>query len=155
MESTEDWAEQIRALERSEAAPYIDQPTSSAWLAPAFGTWSAAYVGVFALWNVSTALFVLSMLGLSALIGFFLGWYMRRFGALPMPGRGNPPAEIRREYRLYAVGVLVIAALVVLTWWAAGLAVASATAFVLVTAGYMLYAHRYERAASAVRERLQ
>ena len=70
-----------------------------------------------------------------------------------------PAGETRRLRSAASIGstagVLVVAALVVLAWWAAGLAVASATAFVLVTAGYMLYAHRYERAASAVRERLQ
>lgn len=154
MESIHDPSEQLRELERGEAAPYIAQPRSPWWVSVVFGVWFAAYVAAFSLWNMSTIAFVVVMLALSAVIGGFFGWYSRRYGVLPSIGRGTPPPEIRREHLFYAAGVLVIAALVVLTWWRLGLMVAAAAAFILVTAGMLLYERRYDRAARAVRERL-
>jgi hypothetical protein len=129
-------------------------PPSPWWVPPAFGVWFAAFVGAFAFWRENELAFAAMMIALSAGIGVFLGWLTRRYGALPMPGRGNPPAEIRREYRRYAVGAVVIAGIVACVWWWAGVVAASAAAFVLVTAGLSLYQTRYERAASVVRERL-
>lgn len=154
MESTHDPTDQIRALERSEAAPYVDVPAGPLWIAPVFGVWAAAYVGAFAFWS-NISIFIVAMLSLSALIGLFIGWFTRSYGAFPMPGRGTPPSEIRREYRLYAVGVVVVAGLVVLAWWLSGLLLASIVAFVLATGGLLAYAARYKRAAHAVKDRLR
>ncbi|UMG92749.1 hypothetical protein [Nocardioides sp. TF02-7] len=94
------------------------------------------------------------MVVLSAGVGALLGWLTRRYGALPMPGRGTPPPEIRREYRHYAVGAVAIAGVVAVVMWSAGVPAAAVTAFVLVTGGLSLYQVRYERAAATVRERL-
>ncbi|WP_182354657.1 hypothetical protein [Flaviflexus huanghaiensis] len=155
MESIEGPADELRELERSEAAPYINQPSAPFWLAPVFGSWFAAYVAAFALWNVSIGLFILSMVALSAVIGLFVGSLVRQYDTLPMPGRGNPPPEIRREYRVYGSGAALIGGLVVVGWRFAGLGLAVALAFVLVSVGYHVYVRRYENAAEAVRERLQ
>ncbi|UFU01917.1 hypothetical protein LQF12_10355 [Ruania suaedae] len=154
MESSLDPSEHRRTLEVAEAAPYVGMPPSPWWVPPAFGGWFAAYLGSFAFWRESEILFILAMVVLTGGVGAFLGWYSRRHGALPVPGRGNPPPEIRGEYRRYAVGVLVIVGAVAAVWWWAGLLVACLAAFVLVTAGLSLYQVRYERAAATVRERL-
>jgi hypothetical protein len=154
MESSLDPAERVRAMHRAEAAPYVGMPPSPWWVPPFFGAWVAAYVGAFSFWTANELVFIVAMIVLSAGMGAFLGWLTRRFGALPMPGRGTPPPEIRREYRRYAVGVAVIVGLVACVWWWAGVPAAAAAALVLVTAGLSLYQARYERAAAAVRERL-
>ncbi|MGC4893433.1 hypothetical protein [Micromonospora sp. DT31] len=154
MESSFGLSERIREMQRAEAAPYIGMPPSPWWVPPFFGAWFAAYVGAFAFWRENGLAFVVTMMALSAGMGAFLGWLTRRYGALPMPGRGTPPPEIRREFQRYAVGAVVVAGLVACVWWWAGLMAASAAAFALVTAGLSLYQARYERAAAVVRERL-
>jgi hypothetical protein len=154
MESSLDPHERLRELERAEAAPYVGMPPSPWWVPPFFGAWSAGYVAAFALWSGNRLGFVVAMVVLSAGMGAFLGWLTRRFGALPVVGRGTPPPEIRREYRRYAAGVVVVLGVVAGAWWWAGALVASPAAFVLVTAGLSLYQVRYERAAVAVRARL-
>lgn len=154
MESSPDPTERVRELQRAEAAPYVGMPPAPWWVPPFFGAWFAAYVAAFAFWRESQLAFIVVMIVLSAGVGGLLGWLTRRYGALPMPGRGTPPSEIRREYRHYAVGAVVIVGLVACVWWWAGVGAASATAFVLVTAGLRLYQVRYERAAAVVRRRL-
>ncbi|MCD4534057.1 hypothetical protein LRP67_08200 [Nocardioides sp. cx-169] len=121
---------------------------------PLFGVWFAAYVGAFAFWSESDLAFVLAMIALSAGVGAFVGWSARRYDAFPMPGRGTPPPEIRREYRAYAIGAVGIAVLVAGVMWLAGVPAASGAAFALVTVGLWLFQARYERAAAVVRERL-
>jgi hypothetical protein len=154
MESSFGLCERIREMQRAEAAPYVGMPPLPRWVPPFFGAWFAAYVGVFAFWHKSGLTFIITMIALSAGMGAFLGWLTQRYGALPTPGRGTPPPEIRREYQRYAVGAVVVAGLVAGVWWWAGIVAASAAAFALVTAGLSLYQARYERAAAIVRERL-
>jgi hypothetical protein len=147
-------AGQVRDLERAEAAPYVQMPPSPWWVPPLFGAWFAGYVGTFAWWRENELGFIVAMLALCGGMGAFVGWLARRFGAFPMPGRGTPPPEIRREYRRYATGAVATAVLVAAVMWWAGVAVAAGVAFVSVTLGLSLYQARYERAAAAVRERL-
>lgn len=154
MESSDDLRRQSQELERAEAAPYVGLPPSPWWVAPAFGAWFAAYVGAFALWGRREILFVVAMVALSAGVGAFFGWLSRRYGALPLPGRGTPPPEIRSEHRRYGVGALAVLALVAGVWAWVGVAAASAATFVLVTVAFSWYCARYEQAAARVRERL-
>lgn len=155
MESSVDPAEQILQVERAEAAPYVNLAPARWWFAPSFGLWFAAYVLAFTLWRDHQIAFIVVMIALSAGLGAFVGWMTQTYGAFPTPGRGTPPPEIRSEYRRYFTGALAAAAIVAATWWWAGLIVAAVTAFAVVTAGLALYQVRYERAASAVRERLK
>jgi len=154
MESSFDASERVREMQRAEAVPYVVMPPPRRWVSPLFGAWSAAYVGTFGLWHEHELAFIVAMLTLSGGMGALIGRLTRRYGVLPMVGRGTPPPEIRREHRRYGVGVVVIAGLVAGAWWRAGLLAASAAAFALVTAGLARYQARYRRAAAAVRERL-
>ncbi|TWD78986.1 hypothetical protein FB561_0034 [Kribbella amoyensis] len=149
-----DAREQLRILERAEAAPYISYPPTPRWYAPAIGAWAAAFIGAFTWWRENTPLFAASLAGLILLELVFVTWMQRRHGALPMPGRGRPPAEIGRVWSRYFVGLLVVCALVGLAWWRIGVAAGAATAFVTVTAGLAYYEYCYAQAAAEVRKRL-
>ena len=144
----------LLAAERAAAAPYIDYPVLPAWYALATGLWFAGFVGVFAWWRESTALFVSLMAVLVAVEAVFLAWMQKRHGALPMPGTGTPPAEIGRVWRGYFAGCVVVLALVALVWWQFGVLAAAVTTFVLVSAGTAWYERAYAWAAGCVRERL-
>ena len=148
-----DAQEQLRILERAEAAPYISYPVTP-WYSPVMGLWAAAMIGVFTWWRSNGALFVASLVVLIALEVAFLAWMQRRHGAMPMPGRGTPPKEIGAVWRGYVLSVPVVAVLVTLAWWLVGVPAAAVTAFVVVTAGLAYYERRYAQAAAKVRERL-
>ena len=153
MESTP--AEQLQAAERGAAAPYISYPPTPWWYFPAIGAWAAAFVGTFAWWRVDGVRFLLSLVLLIALELLFVAWMKRRHGALPMPGRGRPPAEIASVWRGYAAGFLVVIAAIGVAWWLGGIAIGAVTAFLTVTAGLVVYEWRYAAAAAHVRERLR
>lgn len=140
--------------ERAAAAPYIDYPVLPKWYAPATGLWFAGFVGVFAWWRESTAMFVSLLAVLVAVEALFLVWMQKRHGALPMPGTGNPPAEIGRIWRRYYAGCVVVLALVALVGWTFGVLPAAAITFALVDAGTAWYERAYAKAAGSVRERL-
>ena len=91
-----DAREQLQIIERAAAAPYVNYPATPWWYSPLVGLWAAAMIGTFTWWRESTALFAASLAILIALEGAFIAWIQRRHGALPMPGRGTPPAEIGR-----------------------------------------------------------
>jgi hypothetical protein len=154
MESTSA-AEQLRAIERGEAAPYIRFPPTPWWYYPAVGAWAAGFVGTFHWWRVNGVLFVSSLVLLIALELLFIGWMKRRHGALPIPGYGRPPAEIASVWRGYLAGLLMVIAAVAFAWWLSGVAVGAAVAFLTVTAGLAVYEWRYGRAAARLRERLR
>lgn len=146
--------EQLQALRRGEAAPYISYPPTPWWYAPAIGAWTAAFIGTFSWWRVNGAAFTGALAVLLALNAVFVTWMRRRHGALPMPGRGRAPTEIVVLWRGFAVVLPMIAALVALAWWLGGIPVAAGVAFVLVTAGLAVYERRYAGAAARVRSRL-
>lgn len=141
-------------VERAEAAPYLNYPASPWWYFPAVGLWVAAMIGVFTWWQSNIILFVGLIAALLALEVVFLSWMQRRHGALPMPGRGTPPAEIASAWRRYFSSLPALIAVVALAWWQLGIPAASAVAFVLVTTGLAVYERSYGRAATKARERL-
>lgn len=154
MES-EEVKEQLQAIERGAAAPYINYPTTPLWYAPAIGAWAAAMVETFAWYPESVGKFAGSIAALVALELLFIVWMKRRHGALPMPGRGKPPAEIARVWRGYWIGLTVVAVVVAVLWLTVGIPVAAIATFVLVTAGMALYENRYAVAAAKTKARLQ
>ena len=154
MESTPP-SEQLRAVERAAAAPYVYFPPTPWWYFPAVGAWAAALVGAFSWWRVNGVLFVASLVLLIALEGLFVRWLRRRHGALPMPGHGRPPEEIASVWRGYAAGFAVVIGAIALAWWRGGIAVGAVVAFVTVTTGLAVYERRYAEAAARARERLR
>lgn len=150
MESDEIRA-QLRDVERAAAAPYVDHPPSPRWLPVAFGAWVAAFVLCFLLDGPLFAAVVVALLLLE--LGF-IRWVAKRHGALPDPTKGEPPAEIVRQYRNYLVGLAAIAVAVVLLAWLVDLVLTAVVAFVLVTGAYAVYERTYDRAAAQVRARL-
>ena len=149
-----DAEEQLRIIERAEAAPYVSYPRTPWWYPPVAGLWFAALIGAFSIWRENTVLFVGWVAVLLVLEFTFLAWMQRRHGAMPFPGRGRPPREIGRIWKGYILTVPVLVVIGALVWWLAGLPAAAATAFVLVTAGLWYYERRYAVAAARVRERL-
>lgn len=146
--------ELLEVAERAEAAPYIDYPTTPWWYPPVVGAWVAAMIGTFTWWRENIGLFVGSMVVLVIVEVVFLGWMTRRHGAFPMPGKGTPPAEIRSAWNSYFAALPPIAGLIGLSWWLGGVPIAAAVAFVVVTAGLVIYERRYAKAACVVRARL-
>jgi hypothetical protein len=149
-----DAREQLRMLERAEAAPYIEYPKTPWWYSPAIGLWVAAMIGTFTWWRENAVLFTSSLAALIVLEIGFITWMQRRHGAMPFPGRGRPPMEIAAIWRAYFAGLAAIAVLVALAWWLIGVPTATVAAFVLVTSGLIVYERRYAVAAARVRERL-
>ncbi|MGZ0151396.1 hypothetical protein ACXJJ3_30380 [Kribbella sp. WER1] len=152
MESDAD--EQLRIIERAEAAPYVSYPKTPWWYPPVIGLWVAALIGVFSWWRDSAALFFPALAVLIGLELAFLLWMQRRHGAMPFPGRGRPPREIGRIWKQYFAGVAVVVVVVAAVWALLGVPAAAPTAFVLVTAGLWYYERQYAVAAAQVRERL-
>jgi hypothetical protein len=148
-------SEQLRIIEQGEAAPYVHYPSTPWWYAPAIGAWAAALVLAFSWWRGHAALFAGSLVLLVAIEGVFVVWQKRRHGALPVPGRGRPPAEIASMWRGYVAGMALVIAAVAVTCWLAGIAAGAVVAFVTVTAGIALYEWRYAGAAARVRARLR
>jgi len=149
-----DAEEQLRIIERAEAAPYISYPKSPWWYPPVAGLWVAALIGAFTWWRDNSLLFVSSLAVLLGLEIAFLTWMQRRHGAMPFPGRGRPPGEIRRIWIRYILAVPVLMIAVGLAWWLVSVLAGAVTAFALVTAGIWYYERRYAVAAAKVRERL-
>lgn len=149
-----DAEEQLRIIERAEAAPYISYPKTPWWYPPVAGLWVASLIGAFTWWRESGLLFVGSLAVLLALAVAVLTWMQRRHGAMPFPGRGRPPREIGAILVRYLLAVPVLVVAVGLVWWLAGVLAGAVAAFVLVTACLWYYEPRYAVAAAKVRERL-
>ena len=147
--------EQLRVIAQGEAAPYIRYPPTPWWYSPVVGAWAGAFVGTFTWWRVNGPLFVGALVVLLALEGVFIGWMWRRHGALPRLGYGRPPAEIAEVYRRFAVGFVVVAGAIAVSWTFGGVPAGAAVTFVTVTAGLALYERRYAQAAVRARERLR
>jgi hypothetical protein len=146
--------EQLAAAERGAAAPYVDFPPTPWWYAPAVGAWTAALIGTFTWWRENAVLFTGALAALIVVELLFVFWMRRRHGAFPAPGRRTAPTEIAAVWRGFLVAAPVIALLVGLTWWLAGIPAAAGAAFVLVTIGLTYYERRYAAAAARVRDRL-
>lgn len=149
-----DVAEQARIIERAEAAPYVNYPPTPRLYHPGAGLWAAAMVLSYTLLRDNLLVFAIAVGSLLVIEFGYLSWAAKRYGALPWPGRGNPPAEIAAQYRAFFIGAGVSALLVVASWFLLGGFVAAGLAFVLVAGGTLRYEHTYARAAAGVRARL-
>ncbi len=149
-----DAEEQLRIIERAEAAPYIRYPKTPWWYPPLGGLWVACMIGAFTWWRDSALLFVGSLVVLVAVEIAFVTRIQRRHGAMPFPGRGRPPREIAAIWMRYLLALPVLVVAVGLVWWLAGVLAGAVAAFVLVTVGLWYYERRYAIAAAKVRERL-
>jgi hypothetical protein len=137
---------------RAAAAPFVEYPPTPWWFFPGAGAWAAAMVLTATGARDTPAVFLPA---LAALIGVelaFFTWYRRYRGTSPT--LKSAPPEIAREMRRYFVGVGVVAAVVVVTVFVANAVVAAGVAFVLVTAGLVVYERRYEAAVREIRARL-
>lgn len=144
--------EMMSELERAEAAPYVYYEPTPWWCGPYFGAYFVALVLGFGADHslVQLATLVVTLGSLFLVVRYI----KRRNGVLPMPGRGNPPPEIARAYRLYFWSLIPVGAFLILCFLLLRPPVTAAIAFVTVTAGFVVYDRTYGRAAAAVRERL-
>lgn len=146
-------AAELREAERAAASPYVDYPATPRWYEPAIGLWAAAFTITFSSYRDSLT-FSLVMVGLIVIELIFIRWLFTSHGAMPWPGFGKPPAEIRPVWNAYFAGCVVVVGLVALTWWQVGPWWAAGLTFVLVTGGLTWYDRAYAAAAQRVRERL-
>ncbi|MFD1824820.1 MULTISPECIES: hypothetical protein [Mumia] len=156
MESDSEVRDQLRDLERAEPASYTDAPPTPRWRLPTTALASAALAALakltygndpYRIWAAA------SNVGLSVLVGVYLGWY-QRYHEAPPSLRGKKPFEIRSVGRSYLVGAAVAlavnaATVAVAPWW-----LCAAVGFVTVGAGLWWYERAYARAAAAAKERL-
>ncbi|KAA1425224.1 hypothetical protein FE697_004965 [Mumia zhuanghuii] len=156
MESDSEIRDQLRELERAEAAPYTSTPPTPWWYVPAAALWAGSFAALTKLtrgddpgriWAAA------GIVGLAALIGVYVGWYQRYHGAAPSL-RGRKPVEIRRVMRGYVVGAVVVLGAIVVAvalapWW-----VCAAVGCVTAGAGLWWYERAYARAAAAAKARL-
>lgn len=148
-------AVELHEAERAAAAPYVSYPPTPWWYSPVIGAWFAAMLAVLAQWSRGSSFVVgLALIGLSGLEVGFIRWMMKRHGAMPWPGKGTPPPEIKRLWNRYFLGGLAVVALVAAVWWQFGVWFAAGAAFVLVTGGLYWYERAYLVAAAEVRTRL-
>ena len=143
--------EALRAAERASAAPLVDYPPTPAWYPPMMGVFFAALVALAA-YRPSLPITLAVCLAAGAVMTVFWRWYWRKRGT--MPTFDGAPPEFRRAFRLYAIGVVVIVAVVVPTTILAPAPVAVGLTFVLVTVGLVAYERVYADAAEHVRLRL-
>ncbi|GAA0980681.1 hypothetical protein ENKNEFLB_01969 [Nocardioides aquaticus] len=141
-------ADQLREVERAEAAPYVDLLPSPWWYPPVVGAWAASLAAVLLLDLSGVALLALVALELA-----FIGWMVRRQGAWPRM-TGSKPPEVDRAYWQFLGGLAVLAVAVGLAGWLAGPVTVCVVVLVGVTAGLWLYERAYERAVARVRARL-
>ncbi len=142
-------AEQLREIERGQAAPWISYPPVPRWWAPGFGLWTATYTLTIALAD-GWVRPVLQLLHLLVMLGLVV-WMRRVRGTYP---RGRSPRELRGPLVALFAGALVVALAVALVCSLAGAWVGAALGFVLAWALVAAYEKAYARACDRVRERL-
>lgn len=146
---------ELRAAEWAAATPYVSYPPAPRWYAPTVGAWVAVFLGVLNQWREGSSFVMgLALVGLVMLELGFIRWMQERHGAMPWPGRGTPPPEIKRLWHRYFAGCLLVVVFLVVLWWQLGIAVTTIAAFVFVTTGLLWYERAYLVAADAVRARL-
>lgn len=154
MESNRDFdpRQLLVEAEKASAAPYLDYPPLSAWFAVAAGMWAAAMVYVLTAHADRPSIMAPVVVGLVGIEAAWMSAYRRKWGTFPTIR--HAPTEVRRVYVWYFIGVavaLVAGALAYVAWGVAG---ATLSAFVTVTAGLALYERAYTNAARATRTRL-
>ena len=155
MKGPDEIREQLRAVERAAAAPYLNYPKNPWWVVPAFGALASLFIlGVHlskrsdlsnALWTALMALVAISAWG-------YTWWQYRRWGAAPA---GKAPREVNRAMWWFVAGAVVVAVALLLLADRAPLWLGMPTAFVLTSAGVFWFGRAYARAAARVRERLE
>ena len=151
MESNENRAlhEQIREIERGEAAAWVVYPPTPVWYPVGFGLWAATLalaIGLLEGFPQAAA-----QLGLIALMGALMAWDRRRRGTYPT---GRPPRELHGAILRMVLGAAAVSGLAwwvgeqVDVWLAAGVAGIGAWAVVA------FYEHEYAVITERLRSRL-
>ena len=152
MESNQDHdsvKEQLREIERGEAASWVVYPPTPAWWPVFFGLWSAALVLAIGLLDEKTR--SLAQLGLVVVLLAFLAWDRRRRGTYPS---GAPPRELTCAIVGLTAACLAVAGLAWLVAAQVNPWVAAVLAGVGAWAADAWYEHRYAAVAARIRERL-
>lgn len=141
--------QQLQAIDRAQAATWLEYPTTPWWWAPYFAVWSAALVlsvGYLPGWGSA-----LGNLALVAASGFLIGYQRRHRGTWPT---GNIPPELHRPLwtllaASLAVGAVATALGFLLSVWVSAVATG-------LLAGLLVwwYEKEYARAAERARRRL-
>jgi hypothetical protein len=138
--------------ERAIAVLWTDYPPTPWWYFPALGAWAGAMVlALTGLWD-RPVVFAPLLVVLVALEGAFIWWIQQERGTWPRL-RGAP-AEFQPAIKGYFVGVALLLATIVATYFALGPVVAATVTVLWVTFGLLVYHRCYEAAARATRERL-
>ena len=142
-------AEQLREIERGQAAPWVSYPPTVWWWPLGFGVWTATYTLTFALldgWEKALVQLLHVLVALGAV------WWMRRVrGTYPS---GRSPRELNGAFALLFAGAGVVALAVWGVYVQVGHWVAAGVGLVLAWALVAAYERAYARAAARVRERL-
>lgn len=155
MESEDEVREQLKAAERTAAAPYIEYPKDSWWTVPGFGILASVFVlsvnlrGHTDIPGWAGALILALVV---ACAGGYLWWHRRRRGTMPA---GKAPAEFNRVLRGFILGALVVAVALFVLADLTPLWLAVPSAFVIASIGMWWFGRAYDRAATQVRERLR
>lgn len=141
--------EQLRAIERGQAAPWVAHPPMAWWWPLGFGVWTATY-------TLSQGLLVDGPRLLASLLHLAVAlvavWWMRRVrGTYP---RGGSPQELNGSFVLIFGGAVVVALAVLAVHVWQGPWAAAGVGFVLAWALVATYERAYAAASARVRERL-
>ena len=145
-------ADDLREHERAAALAYTEYPPTPAWYPAAVGVWSALFLACF-LYLLGEPALVPCLLGLVAIEAGFVGWYRRKRGTMPSM-KGAPP-EFQRAFRIYAAGIVGVAALVAAASFVLPRPAAVAICLAVVTLALTAYERVYRDAAVAARARLR
>lgn len=145
----QDLAQQLHAIERGQAAPWLTAPSLGWWWPVMFGVWTATYTLTAGLLDgsVQAVLRLVHVLVILAAVG----WMRRVRGTYP---RGRSPRELNPAFALLFAGALVVALVI---WWvhaSIGTGAAAVVGLVLAWALVAVYEQMYARAVVRVRERI-
>lgn len=147
-------ARELADAERAAAAPYINYPPTQWWEIVLIATWAGALVyavGTDRIDGFPQALLIFALVGVELV---WINWRSRSHGAMPWPGKGNPPPEIAKLWRHYYLGVAAFAAMIAVVWILGNHVAAAVFVFFLTLVSLTWYETRYGAAATRVRERL-
>lgn len=142
--------EQLREIERGEAASWVVYPPTPIWWPVSFGLWAAALaLGIGLLDGAAQAL---TQLGLALAVGLMVAWDRRRRGTYPS---GLPPREFYRAICWMLLGAAAVGGLAWLVGAHVSVWLAAAIAGVGSFAVICWYEREYAAIAAGIRERLK
>lgn len=141
--------DQLREIERSEAAGWLDYPPTPWWLPLYFGAYAAIFA--FASGALDGSVYYLVVLALISSAFVMIAWQRRVRGIWPTK---NAPRELNRPIWGLIAGITLIFGVCVAVNALVNLAAAIVVAGVLGTALSWCYERAYSRAAAAARARL-